>query len=301
MKLITDWRAIIELVALCRNEGLAVTNFFPDEERMAAWCRFGAFFEERCGDTQFFVRRQNAFANVYFMGRSAETLGRDWKSFVASNGSGRWVVDVIGPDRIREPLENAFESVGFARLTTLQRMGRKTPETIEAETGRAASMMPPFAAVSSKPPYQTLQHENGFSIAPDVECATGDDSSAIKCLLDTYFVAEEEQIPSTEEIGKWIEQQSIYVVRGNADNPILGFVIFDLSPATLYLRYWFVHPSVRGRGVGGRLLKAMFAAGRDTKRQYFWVKTDNDNAIKRYQHYGFQFEPMKDVVMAQST
>ena len=41
----------------------------------------------------------------------------------------------------------------------------------------------------------------------------------------------------------------------------------------------------------------MFAAGRDTKRQYFWVKTDNDNAVKRYQHYGFQFEPMKDVVM----
>jgi len=45
----------------------------------------------------------------------------------------------------------------------------------------------------------------------------------------------------------------------------------------------------------------MFAAGSDTKRQYFWVKTDNENAIKRYQHYGFAFEPMKDVVMAQST
>ena len=84
-------------------------------------------------------------------------------------------------------------------------------------------------------------------------------------------------------------------------NPILGFVIFDLLPATLYLRYWFAHPVARGKGVGGRLLKAMFAAGSDTKRQYFWVKTDNENAIKRYQHYGFAFEPMKDVVMAQST
>ena len=112
---------------------------------------------------------------------------------------------------------------------------------------------------------------------------------------------EKEQIPSVEEIEKWIDKQAIYVVRGNADEPILGFVIFDLSPATLYLRYWFVHPSARGKGVGGRLLKAMFAAGRDTKRQYFWVKADNDNAIKRYQHYGFNFEPMKDVVMARST
>ena len=270
MKPFTDWRAVIELVASCRNEGLAMTNFFPDEERMAVWCRDGAFFEERCDDTQFLVRRQNTFANVYFMGRSVETLGMDWKTFVASNGSGRWVVDLIGPDRIREPMENAFESVGFARLTTLQRMGRKTPVDL------AERML-------------------------NVECATVDDISAIKCLLDTYFVAEEEQIPSAEEIEKWIKRQSVYVARGNADNPILGFVIYDLTPATLYLRYWFAHPLVRGKGVGGRLLKAMFAAGRDTKRQYFWVKTDNENAIKRYLHYGFAFESMKDVVMAQST
>jgi len=270
MKPFTDWRTVIERVSSCRNEGLGVTNFFPDEERMATWCRAGAFFDERCGDTQFFVRKQNTFANVYFMGRSAETLGMDWKSFVASNGSGRWVVDLIGPDRIREPIENVFESVGFERLTTLQRMGRKTPVCLAERLS-------------------------------DVECASVDDSSAIKCLLDTYFVAEEEQIPSAEEIKKWIEKKNLYVVRGNADNPILGFVIFDLSPAMLYLRYWFVHPLMRGKGVGGRLLKAMFGAGRNTKRQYFWVKTDNENSIKRYQHYGFAFEPMKDVVMAQST
>lgn len=270
MKPFTDWRTVIELVASCRNEGLTVTNFFPDEERMAAWCRDGTFFEECCDDTQFFVRRQNTFANVYFMGRSAETLGMDWKSFAASNGSGRWVVDLIGPDRIREPMVNAFESVGFARLTTLQRMGRKTPVDLAERLS-------------------------------DVECATVDDIGSIKQLLDAFFIAEEEQIPSAEEIKKWIEKQTLYVVRGNADTPILGFVIFDLSPATLYLRYWFVHPSARGKGIGGRLLKAMFATGRDTKRQYFWVKTDNENAIKRYQHYGFAFEPMKDVVMAQST
>lgn len=270
MKPFTDWRAVINLVASCRNEGLAVTNFFPDEERMATWCRDGVFLEERCGDMQFFVRKHNTFANVYFLARSAETLRRDWESFVASNGSGRWVVDLIGPDRIREPMENAFESVGFVRLTTLQRMGRKTPVDLA-------------------------------ELLSDVECATADDTSAIKCLLDTYFVAEEEQIPSAEEIGKWIEKQAIYVVRGSAAKPIDGFVIFDLSPAMLYLRYWFVHPSARGTGVGGRLLKAMFAAGRCTRRQYFWVKTDNENAIKRYQHYGFAFEPMKDVVMARST
>lgn len=270
MKSLLIWKDVQELVAQSRNEGLAVTNFFPDEARMSAWCRDDVFYGERCGDTQFFVRRQDAFANVYFMGRSAEMLGRDWKSFVASNGSGRWIVDLIGPDRIREPMEKAFASVGFEVLTVLQRMGRKTPD------GPAMR-------------------------SSVVECASADDAISIKRLLDTFFVAEEEQIPSVEEIGKWIEAQTLYVIRGNADSPILGFVIFDLAPATLYLRYWFVHPSARGKGVGGRLLKAMFAAGGGTKRQYFWVRADNENAIKRYRHYGFEFEPMKTIVMARST
>ncbi len=266
MNLLWTWPEVQSLVVHARNDGHFVTNFFPDEERMSAWCRDGVFFEERCGDTQFFVRRQTEFSNVYFDGKSVDGLFDAWKSFVASNGAGRWIVDLIGPDQVREPLERVFSLAGFESLTTLQRMGRKTPND---------------RAIRSA----------------DVEYAVVGDAATIKGLLDSFFVAEEEQIPSIEEIGKWIEKQTLYVIRGNAGNPILGFVIFDLLPATLYLRYWFAHPSARGKGVGGRLLKSMFAAGCGTKRQYFWVKTDNDNAIKRYQHYGFQFEPLKDVVM----
>ena len=270
MKSLQAWVDVQERVAQARNEGLVVTNFFPDEARMSAWCRGGAFYETRCGDTQFFVRRQPTFSNVYFMSLSADALGRDWKTFASENGNGRWIVDLIGPDRVRQPLEDVMASVGFSRLTTLQRMGRKTPEDVEVPS-------------------------------PDVERATVDDACKIKELLDAFFIAEEEQIPSIEEIRKWIEAQSLYIIRGGVANQLEGFVIFDLSPAMLYLRYWFVHPDSRGRGVGGRLLKSMFAAGCATKRQYFWVKTDNENAIKRYQHYGFQFEPMKDVVMANTS
>ena len=45
-------------------------------------------------------------------------------------------------------------------------------------------------------------------------------------------------------------------------------------------------------------MRLMFAMGANTKRQYFWVKTDNENAIKRYRHYGFEFEELKDTVLA---
>ena len=266
MNPIRTWGIVQELVAQARNDGLAVTNFFPDEARMAVWCRDGAFFEEHCGDTVFLVRRQTGFCNVYFLGRSPSALCDDWHFFAASNVGGRWIVDLIGPDRVREPLEAAFSSAGFERSAILQRMGRKTPEVAMEQSS-------------------------------DVECACPIDIETIKELLDSFFVAEEEQLPSMEEIEKWIEAKTLYVVKGGHGGKILGFTIFDLTPATLYLRYWFVHPESRGQGVGGRLLRAMFAAGRDTKRQYFWVRTDNANAIKRYLHYGFQFEPMKDVIM----
>lgn len=264
---IADWQVVAKLVASCRNEGLIVSNFFPDEVRMTAWCRDGAFFEQRCGDTQFLFRKQAGFRNLYFMSKSSDAIIVDLEAFLSENGKERWVADLIGPDSVCRPLESAFASHGFNPLTTLQRMWRRTP--IEA-----------------------------YSQQPDVDRANHEDAADIKSLLNRYFIAEEEQLPSIEEIDRWIDAGTLYLVRGDSAHSILGFTIFDLTPAALYLRYWFVHPDSRGEGVGGRLLKSMFAAGSTTKRQYFWVKADNDNAIKRYQHYGFQFEPMKDVVMA---
>ena len=269
MRLVSDWDTVVSLVASCRNEGLVSTNFFPDEARMSAWCRDGVFFEERCGGTQFFARKQPGFHNMYFMSKSPGALAVDLRSFLSFHGNERWIADLIGPDSVRQPLESAFASCGFDPLTTLQRMGRRTSV-------------------------------GDFPRQPGVEQAKPEDAANVKALLDGYFVAEEEQLPSLEEVIKWIDSGTLLLVRGEAGDGILGFVIFDLCPAALYLRYWFVHPDSRGRGVGGRLMKAMFAAGRGTKRQYFWVRTDNENAITRYRHYGFQFEPMKDVVMAHS-
>ncbi len=264
---IDNWDSVMALTADARNAGFICTNFFPDENRMRSWCDKGTFFAERLADTQVFVRNQDGFSNLYFMSRSADALNRDIKTFVLEHCDVEWIADIVGPDVIRVPVENGLSSIGFKTRTVIQRMSRKTIDAPDI-------------------------------CQSDAEVATKDDTKTIKALLDEYFVAEEEQLPCEEEIHQWIDSQSLYVIRGAEDNPIKGFAIFDLSPATLYLRYWFVHPSCRGMGIGGQLLCAMFKVGANTKRQYLWVKTDNDNAIKRYVHYGFSFEGMKDTVMS---
>ena len=260
------WDEVVRCVAGARDKGRILSNFFPDERRMTRWCENGSFTYEERGETTFFVRRQETFSSLYFLSASVDALARDL-NWLMKDYSGRLVVDVLGRDAVRKPLEVAFKSAGFKALTTLQRMSRRTPaEVYERES--------------------------------EIGVANADDATAIHNLLTTNFIAEEEQLPSLEEVHDWIAARAILVARDGTGHGITGFVIFDLSPAALYLRYWFVSPGARGGGVGGKLMRSMFAAGLDTKRQYFWVKTDNENAIKRYRHYGFEFEELKDTVLA---
>jgi len=260
------WEEVVRCVAKARDKGRMLSNFFPDEKRMTRWCGYGTFAYEEQPGTLFFVRRQETFSSLYFLSENVEALATDLPEFM-DGYSGRLVVDVLGRDAVREPLEAALKSTGFNALTMLQRMSRRTPA-------------------------EKYEHERGIDVA------NADDAAAIHNLLMSNFIAEEEQLPSIEEVHDWIETRSILVARDEGELAIKGFVIFDISPAALYLRYWFVSSVARGNGVGGKLMRSMFAAGPNTKRQYFWVKTDNENAIKRYRHYGFEFEELKDTVLA---
>lgn len=266
MTVLKDYAAVNELIAASRDSGRRLTNFFPEELKVAHWCATGSFSEKIGGSTQFLIRRDNGFANLYFLASDVARLEADLKSFLAESKVPRLVVDLVGPDIMRVPLQDAFARAGFAKLAELQRMGRKTPtESI---------------------PFPT-----------SVESATIADIPSIERVFRVHFKAEIEQLPITEELERWIERGEILVSRDEA-NSVSGFVIYDLSTASLYLRYWFVDPNCRGKGVGSSLMNAMFHKAQNTKRQYFWVLTDNENALKRYLHYGFNFEPMKDVVMA---
>lgn len=101
-----------------------------------------------------------------------------------------------------------------------------------------------------------------------------------------------EHIPDDNELSQLIENNCVYIC--NTENEIAGFIIFELVGSSVHLRYWWVNPLYRNQGVGSSLMSLFFEVGKNTVRQFLWVFDDNENAIKRYKHYGFKFDGMFD-------
>ena len=172
--------------------------------------------------------------------------------------------DIVGRDVQCQPMVELFLCKGFKEATSLVRMTR---------------MMSP------------MDYTCDSSIRP----ATENDIPIVSEMLHKYFDEKTEQIPYDEELLDYARQGHVLVCEEGGQ--IAGFLIYELTTTTLYLRYWFTHPDYRDKKVGSRLLRRFFEEGKDTKRQLFWVIRNNENAIVRYKHYGFAEENMFDFVM----
>ena len=105
-----------------------------------------------------------------------------------------------------------------------------------------------------------------------------------------------EQLPSLREIKDYAQREQLLLIKDG--EKLCGFLIFELSGKTSwYLRYWYTSPEYRNQRIGAKLLQTALTIGKETKRQQLWVISDNDNAIKRYEHYGFKKESINDYVL----
>lgn len=123
-------------------------------------------------------------------------------------------------------------------------------------------------------------------------CGTEDIAIIVK-IFEMYFHPAMERVPDNDEITDWVENGSIGIIK-NEKGTIVGMIVIELVGTSLQLRYWWVHPEHRNKGNGSALFAWMFKTGENTMRQYLWVFDDNKNAIKRYRHYGFDFDGVTD-------
>lgn len=240
------------------------TNFFLDPAKHGLWIEKGDCYIKQINNTLFIIKKSLTFWNVFFCSTNLEDFSKDLSCFIAENIRVTMMFDIVGQDSRCKQVVELLQRKGCKEATSLVRMMRITT------------------------PME-------YNFDGSIRYANEKDIPLVSQLLHLYFNEQTEQIPYDEELLHYASQGHVLVCEEGGK--IVGFLIYELSSTTLYLRYWFTHPDYRNRKVGSRLLRRFFEEGKNTKRQLFWVIRTNDNAIMRYRHYGFDEENMYDYVM----
>ena len=239
-----------------------VTNFFWDPQKHPYWLAEGSLAYEEFGEGFLMFHHSGTFSNLFYIATNYAAVATMLQAVQIEDDL---VVDVVlrGDDC---SAIGAFEGMGFELYRSLYRM---------SHVG------------------QMVQHD--WVKALCVVQGTKADAALVHHVLITDFDPLAEQIPSLKEIEDFSERGELSVIKDG--DSLCGFLIAEITGASWYLRYWYTSPNYRNLGIGAKLLRASLIDGINTKRQMFWVISDNKNAIKRYEHYGFTRENMNDYVM----
>lgn len=265
MNLVESIEQIRQLISEVRDKRKGfITNFYLDEFKHNVWILNEDLYFEWINETLFFVKQSEGFWNVFYNSTTIDALVTDVQQFQNQNSNETLMLDIVGRDAQCNSLVRQFQQIGFSEATSLVRMTKMSEE---------------------------VEYVEDSSISE----ATCDEVSVVFQWLNQYFDAKTEQIPYFSELEEYARRGRVLVC--HEEGRLAGFLIFEINATTNYLRYWFTHPDFRDKKFGSRLLRRFFEEGKDTKRQLFWVICSNENAIKRYRHFGFKEDNMYDCVM----
>lgn len=266
MELVKDFSEINEAIIKIKNcKKKLLTNFYPNREKNEIWIFNGDFYKIESGDTIFFFKKHSDFYSLFFISSCNESLEKSLSELTLDFEEKMLVVDIVQREE-KSDLLDIFHCQFFNHYTSLVRMSR----------------------LNAKEDFPCISVE-GIKEATDLHLFS------LENIFKEYFDEKSEQIPDRNELQKWIKNKNILIYEDG--NSIGGFLVYEIIGSTLYLRYWFVHPDFREKKIGSKLFKMFESKGRDANRHLFWVIKSNENAIKRYRHYGFVEEKMYNFVL----
>ena len=246
-----------------REKGSILTNIYPGQtvcQTAVDECRL--FFTVRDSEL-FFFEEKKGFFNIFFaVSRDADVIS---------------LLNDIKRD----------EGIAVPMVTELV-----------VRTGKDQSLGSPSAVLKRMMHVGDLKrHEASASQAEgreltEIKMADEYDIETVSEIFRNHFNPLTERIPDEKELRSLIENKGI-ILAMDAERCV-GFIIYEKSGQGLHLRYWWIAEDQRGKGIGSRLMDHFFEASEGTRRQFLWVFADNDNAIKRYRHYGFDFDGTQD-------
>jgi ribosomal protein S18 acetylase RimI-like enzyme len=107
-----------------------------------------------------------------------------------------------------------------------------------------------------------------------------------------------DHVPTRVEICEAIAARRVLIK--SASQEIRGILFYEEEGAGSVLRYWYVDPAHSDEGIGGQLMREYIRLCQGKKRISLWVVADNHDAIKKYRHYGFEFDGLSDRILIRS-
>ena len=239
-----------------------VTNFYWDANKHPYWLAEGSLQYEDSEECVLMTHQNDGFVNLYYIATGFDAVATMINSWQNNQDM---VIDIVckgGGDVEQE----SFRQMGFQSYRSLYRMN-----------------------------HVGLMAQADWQKDSCVSYGTREDTTLVQQALLKDFDPLCEQLPSLKELEDFAERLQLLVIKDG--KKLCGFLIAEITGLSWYLRYWYTSPDYRNLGIGAKLLRASLIDGINTKRQMFWVISDNENAIKRYKHYGFMRENMNDYVM----
>lgn len=211
----------------------------------------------------FLLTEDNGFRRIYFIVSNVQELPA-YLQFLARNFQGEMSAEVAGKTQYLEDIKKAFLDNEFYQYSSMVRMSKVRSEKVSVDMD-------------------------------NIHVLTIDKKEEFLGLYNKYFDKFVERIPTNDEVDTFIANKSAYYFSDNDE--IQGFIVFEHHGITSHLRYWFVHPNYREKKIGSKLIQLFFNIGENVKRELFWVIESNENAIKRYRHFGFVEEDMHNLIL----
>jgi GNAT superfamily N-acetyltransferase len=128
-----------------------------------------------------------------------------------------------------------------------------------------------------------------------VHRAVHSEAAGVLAFLERLLDPLAEQIPELEDMESAADRGQILVAANG--NAIEGVLIFQTIGFSTTLRYWFVEPRARSRGIGAVLMRSFLRQVAESRRIVLWVFIGNEDGIAKYEHYGFRRENLVDRIM----
>jgi len=248
------------------NAQALCTNFFPVPQKLQSWIGQGELYYEHRAKAAFFFRKDHDFWRTYFCATNGVTLKRELMASpdVKSNPL---VVDLIEREAASDSLLPNMESAGFRLYARLRRLARPGPP--DSTVPSAGELQPAYAGKN------------------DIE--------DIFDLLNASFDRYAEQLPTVYEVEAAVNNRQVLVMKHL--QTMAGLLFFETQGVTSAIRYWVVAEKFRSLRYGSALMRAYFATHAAVRRFNLWVMADNQPAILRYRHYGYETDMLVDRVL----